>query len=166
MNGDSSSSKSNSPSHQYSSSQPMLIDNDHPENGRVRSLCVLFYPLCISYTFRNLTIDVRPLFSCRRSLEHLHIAPFIDTLDANEEKEYDADSVVNTYLKPYFQSSEGKNLSLRAQNRLIINKVEFKVLAVYPPKGIVLVVPCIPLSVHVVPCDDPQIRILILFLFN
>jgi len=98
------------PSHQYSSSQPMLANADRPENGRVRS--------------------------CRRFIEHLHIAPFLDSLDENEEKEHTADSIVETYLRPYFES-EGKNLRIQSPNRLIINKVEFKVLGCYPPKGFV-----------------------------
>jgi len=109
-NGSSNNSPSSHPSHQYSSSQPMLSNTDQAENGRVRS--------------------------CRRYIEHLHIAPFHDSLRENEEKEIDTEFILNSYLRPYF-ASEGKNLCIKTSSRLIIHHVEFKVFGCYPPEGFV-----------------------------
>jgi len=68
-------------------------------------------------------------------LDHLHIAPFADTLRFAEEKELETEFVVKTYLRPYFKANA--SLLIRAPHRLSIKGVEFKVLGCYPPTGYV-----------------------------
>ena len=74
---------------------------------------------------------------CRRYIEHLHIAPFQDTLEQIEEKEISERYIVETYLRPYFESEAAKHTQFRAKNRIIIKNVEFKIFGCHPPKGMV-----------------------------
>ena len=68
-------------------------------------------------------------------LEHVHIAPFGSTLSDSEEKEMNDELLINSFLKPYFSSRIGQRERLKAGNRFMINKVEFKVYCCYPPEG-------------------------------
>ena len=70
----------------------------------------------------------------RRYIEHLHIAPFQDTLEQNEEKQISEEFIIDTYLKPFF--NQNKNIPISAKTRIIIKNVEFKVFGCYPPNGI------------------------------
>ena len=76
-----------------------------------------------------------PADAYKRYIDHLTIAPFIDTLQNVEEKELDSEYLIKSYLMPYFKENE--SLLLRAPYRLHIKGVEFKVIGAYPPKGYV-----------------------------
>lgn len=76
-----------------------------------------------------------PADAYKRYIDHLNIAPFIDTLQNVEEKELDSEYLIKSYLMPYFKENE--SLLLRAPYRLHIKGVEFKVIGAYPPKGYV-----------------------------
>eukprot|EP01084_Bolivina_argentea_P056629 103589_1 len=69
-----------------------------------------------------------------RNIQHLHIAPFQDTLAAVEEKEVCGQYIIDTYLKPYFVQHR---VVVSAHSRLIMRNVEFKVFGCYPPRGVV-----------------------------
>ena len=75
----------------------------------------------------------KPITSDKRYIEYCRVAPFGDTLLHSEEKEMDQEYIINTYLKPYFETND--DIVIRSPYRFKIKNVEFKVLGCYPPKG-------------------------------
>eukprot|EP01083_Nonionella_stella_P075352 204825_1 len=103
----------------------IIVNGDKHKSGTNIPLDTFLCPRCDGFYTKN------PI---HRSIQHLHIAPFQDTLATAEEKEISDESIIDTYLKPYFAQHPNP---ITAHTRVRIRNVEFKVFGCYPPRGVV-----------------------------
>eukprot|EP01084_Bolivina_argentea_P041234 76088_1 len=121
--------KSSSSESSETSPSQSSISIELPPNTLLCTRCHAFHPQKPSSN-ADKTSSFEP---DKRYVEHLHIAPFMDTLQVDEHKQIDAEYLITSYLKPYF--NEYSDLCIHTAQRIVIRDVEFKVLGCYPPAG-------------------------------